>query len=154
MAEGLSRIVGETVPHNTASESYSTTTRSGSWRFTASIHAWVAAATSSFGPAGIGDGHARTKSTESRIKVRLMGRLLASDCQRYGRFHPDSRHRKFVSRGHEPAPSGTTSAGTTGGLLIVRALLAFAPPPNLDDADLLAGLPRVTRHMSRRETHQ
>src|SRR6185436_6803268 len=76
MAEGLSRIAGDTVPHNTASGSYSTTTRSGSRLFTASIHAWVAAATSSLGPAGVGDRHARIKSVESKITVRLMGRLL------------------------------------------------------------------------------
>src|SRR6185369_130030 len=81
MAEGLSRIVGDTVPHNTASGSYSTTTRSGSRLFTASIHAWVAAATSSLGPAGAGDGHVRSESVESKIKVRLMGRLLDSDCR-------------------------------------------------------------------------
>src|ERR1700730_16118367 len=83
MVEGLSRIVGDTAPHTPASGSYSTTTRSVSRLFMASIHAWVAAATSSLDPAGAGDGHARAKSAESRIKVRHMGRLLAQDCRRY-----------------------------------------------------------------------
>src|ERR1700737_428078 len=93
MAEGLSRIVGDTVPHNTASGSYSTTTRSGSRLFTASIHAWVATATSSLGPAGAGDGHARTKRTESRIAVRLMAALLASDGRPCGRLLSDTETR-------------------------------------------------------------
>src|SRR3990170_2056930 len=57
-------------------------------------------------------GHERRRSQQAPPVLYATARVLDST----------SRYRKFVSRRHEPAPSGTARAGGTGGLLIHAAV--------------------------------